>query len=71
MLIKELKRTSQISSFLKRVAFGQNDYEQSLNKIERKKNGVFLTNSLDTVENLLNVVVIDSKVFSKKILNKS
>ena len=71
MLVKELKSTSQISSFLERVALGQNGYEQGLNKIDRKKNGVFLTNSLDTVTNLLDVIIIDSTIFSKKILEPS
>lgn len=71
MLVKELKSTYQISSFLGRVALGQNGYEQGLNKIERKKNGVFLTNSVDTVENLLNVVLIDSEIFKKRILEPS
>lgn len=71
MLVKELKNTGQISSFLDRVALGQNDYEQGLNKKERKKNGVFLTNSVDTVENLLDVVLIDSEIFEKRILEPS
>ena len=38
MLVQELKSTGQISSFLERIALGQNDYEQGLNKIDRKKN---------------------------------
>lgn len=71
MLVKELKSTGQISSFLDRIALGQNGYEQGLNKIERKKNGVFLTNSVDTVENLLDVVLIDSEIFEKRILEPS
>ena len=71
MLVKELRNTGQISSFLDRIAFGQNDYEQGLNKINRKKNGVFLTNSIDTVENLLDVVLIDSGIFTKRILEPS
>ena len=71
MLVKELKSTGQISSFLDRIALGQNGYEQGLNKIERKKNGVFLTNSVDTVENLLDVVLIDSEIFAKRILEPS
>jgi len=71
MLVKELKTTGQISSFLKRIALSQNGYEQGLNKSERKKNGVFLTNSIDTVENLLDVVIIDSEIFGKRILEPS
>lgn len=71
MLVKELKSTGQISSFLDRVALSQNSYEQGLNKKERKKKGVFLTNSVDTVENLLDVVLIDSEIFEKRILEPS
>ena len=41
MLVKEFKNTGQISSFLDRSALGQSDFEDGLNKKERKKNGVF------------------------------
>ena len=71
MLVKELKSTSQISSFIDKIALGQYGYEKGLNQKERKKNGVFLTNSVDTVENLLDVVLIDSEVFTKRILEPS
>lgn len=71
MEVKETISTNKISSFLNRKAFGQSDYEQNLNKKDRKKNGVFLTNSLDTVENLLDIIPIDSEIFSKKILEPS
>ena len=71
MLVKELKSTSQISSFIDKIALGQYGYEKDLNQKERKKNGVFLTNSVDIVENLLDVVLIDSEVFTKRILEPS
>ena len=71
MLVQEIKNTKQISLFLERIANGQNDYEQNLDKIERKKNGVFLTNSLNTVENLLSVIEINSAIFGKRILEPS
>ena len=71
MLVQELKSTKQISSFLKRITFGQYDYEKGLEQKGRKKNGVFLTNSLATVENILDVIVIDYNIFSKKILEPS
>ena len=71
MLVKEFKSTNQISSFLERIAFGQYNYEQGLEQKERKKNGVFLTSSLLTVENLTNVVIIDYDIFSKRILEPS
>lgn len=71
MLVKELKSTSKISSFIDKIAIGQYGYEKGLNQKERKKNGVFLTNSVDIVENLLDVVLIDSEVFTKRILEPS
>lgn len=71
MVVKETISINKISSFLNRMAFGQSDYEQNLNKKDRKKNGVFLTNSLDTVENLLDIVIVDSEIFSKRILEPS
>lgn len=71
MLVKELKSTKQLNDFLDAVAFGQTGYEQSLNKLERKKKGVFLTNSLLTVENVLSIVEINSDILSKKILEPS
>lgn len=71
MEVKETISTNKISSFLNRKAFGQTDYEQNLNKKDRKKKGVFLTNSLVTVENLLDIVIIDSEIFTKRILEPS
>lgn len=71
MLVKERKTNAQISLYFEKIVFCQNDYEQDLNKIDRKKNGVFLTNSLSTIENLLDVVIIDSAIFGKRILEPS
>lgn len=71
MIVKESISQSQISSFLERVVFGQSGFEQNMNKSERKQNGVFLTNSLSTVENVLNVVEINSEIINKRILEPS
>ncbi|MBS7230303.1 hypothetical protein KHA90_04630 [Flavobacterium psychroterrae] len=71
MGVKETISINKISSFLNEKAFGQSDYEQKLNKKDRKKNGVFLTNSLETVENLLDIIIVDSEIFSKRILEPS
>src|SRR5690606_24931827 len=71
MLVKETISPNEVSSFLQRIVSGQNGYEQSLNRTERKKNGVFLTNSLDTVESIVDVVEINSDIFSKRILEPS
>lgn len=71
MIIKESISQSQISSFLERFVFGQLGFEQKMNKTERKQNGVFLTNSLSTVANVLNVVEINSEILNKRILEPS
>ncbi|MEZ5036760.1 MAG: N-6 DNA methylase [Chitinophagales bacterium] len=71
MLVKETISPNEVSSFLQSIISSQNGYEQSLNKVERKKNGVFLTNSLDTVESIVDVVEINLDIFSKRILEPS
>lgn len=71
MLVKETISLNEISSFHQRIVSSQNGYEQSLNKTERKKNGVFLTNSLDTVESIIDIVEINLDIFSKRILEPS
>lgn len=71
MIVKESISQSQISLFLERVVFGQSGFEQNMNKSERKQNGVFLTNSLSTVENVLNVVEINTEILNKRILEPS
>jgi len=68
MLVQELKTEKQISNFLNKIACNQNGYEQRLSEESRKKNGVFLTNSLATVEKILSVINIKDDIFSKKIL---
>ena len=71
MLVKELKNTEDISSFLETIAFGQSNYEQNLSMGDRKKKGVFLTNSLSTVENVLSLVELKSDILNKRILEPS
>ena len=68
MLVQELKTGKQISNFLNKIACNQNGYEQKLSEEKRKKNGVFLTNSLVTIEKILNIVDVKDDIFSKKIL---
>ena len=68
MLIKELKTEKQIFDYLNEVVCNQSCYEQLLNKENRRKKGVFLTNSLTTIENILNVIDVSDNIFSKKIL---
>lgn len=71
MIVKELKSEHEIISFLDRIVVRQYNYEQDLSKLNRKKNGVFLTNSLYTVKNLLNVIEINESIFHKRILEPS
>ncbi len=71
MFVKEIKSKTQINTYLEKVVSGQYGFEKRLDAINRKKNGVFLTNSLLTVENVLGVVEIDSNIFSKRVLEPS
>ena len=71
MVVKDNISQRQISIFLERIVFGQSGFEQKMNKYERKQNGVFLTNSLSTVENVLDVVEINSEILNKRILEPS
>ena len=64
----KLKTEKQVTIFLNNIVCTQYGYEQKLSEQSRKKNGVFLTNSLDTVEKILNIVEINTNIFSKKIL---
>ena len=68
MLIKELKTEEQIFDYLNKITCNQSDYEQRLSEENRKKNGVFLTNSLVTVENISSTVDINDDILSKKVL---
>lgn len=67
----EIKRREDILSFLNSATIKQNGYEQTMNNDNKKKNGVFLTNSIDTVENISDVILIDSDIFDKRILEPS
>ena len=71
MLVKELKSKKQLAIFLEKIVFGQSGYEGRLNKIDRKKKGVFLTNSLAIIENVLSVVDVNSDILGKRILEPS
>lgn len=67
----EKRSIAEIAFFLEEVSFNQSLNEQTLNIQHRKKNGIFLTNSLNTIENLLDVVEISNSIFFKKILEPS
>lgn len=68
MLVKEPKKQNEISNFLENIISSQSVFEQRLNKTRRKQNGIFFTNSVSTVDNLLDVVEINTDIFSKRIL---
>lgn len=71
MLHPKLKTRIQNSDFLKQIACKQNGYEQKLDKDKRKKTGVYLTNSLLIIENILEIIDIKDDILSKKILEPS
>jgi len=71
MQIQENINSKQISFYLNKIISDQIGFEQKLDKKHRKQNGVFLTNSINTVENVLSVIEIDSDIFCKRILEPS
>jgi tRNA1(Val) A37 N6-methylase TrmN6 len=71
MELQELKSANQTTVFLEKITSGQSGFELHLNKLYRKQNGIFLTNSLSAVENVLSIVEINSEIFNKKILEPS
>lgn len=71
MLVSECKSQEEVSKFLEKIIFKQTGFELSINSIERKKTGIFFTNSLSIVENVLSVIEINSEIFAKRILEPS
>jgi len=69
--MQNIKTKKQISDFLNKIVDDQNSYEQKIKGESRKKKGVFLTNSLTTIEDILSVIDIENNIFSKKILEPS
>ncbi|MBU1421843.1 MAG: N-6 DNA methylase, partial [Bacteroidetes bacterium] len=70
-MIINSSKVDSILFFLNNIASSQSNFEQLLNRIDRKQNGVFLTNSLSTVENILSIIDIDADIFNKRILEPS
>lgn len=68
MSTQEFKTEKQIYDFLVEITRSQNGYEFNLNKTKRDKQGVFLTNSLSIVDNILSIISLDDNIFCKKIL---
>lgn len=68
MVRQGLKTENEITNFLHRIIRIQNNYEQTLSVETRKKNGIFLTNSLYAIDNVLSVIDLGKGVFQKKIL---
>ena len=63
-----IKTDKQIFDFLSEIICNQYDYEQKLNKDERKQNGIYLTNSLSVIDDVLSIVTLDRDIFHKRIL---
>lgn len=68
MMTDKLKMSKEIDDFLASLVNEQNAYEMNLSKNKRKKNGIFLTNSFSTIEEILNVVDINGDILQKRIL---
>lgn len=71
MSVKVQKSQNDVLKFLEMKILGQIVIEQKLNGGSRKQNGVFFTNSISTIDKLLDVIEINPDVFHKKILEPS
>lgn len=71
MSVKVQKSQNDVLKFLEMKVSGQTVFEQKLNGESRKQNGVFFTNSISTIDKILDVIEIDADVFHKKILEPS
>lgn len=71
MSVKVQKSQNNVLKFLEMKVSGQTALEQKLSGGSRKQNGVFFTNSISTIDKLLDVIEIDADLFHKKILEPS
>jgi tRNA1(Val) A37 N6-methylase TrmN6 len=71
MQLQEVIQSEQIQQYLTKIIQGQNSFEQNLEKKHRKQNGIFLTNSIVIVDNIINGILIDQSLFNKRILEPS
>jgi len=71
MSVKVQKSQNDVFKFLEMKVSGQTVLEQKLNRGSRKQNGVYFTNSISTIDKLLDVIEIDADLFHKKILEPS
>lgn len=63
-----IKTEKEISTFLNNIVYNQSGYEQSLRVETRKEKGIFFTNSLKCIDNVLNIIDIGDDIFQKRIL---
>ncbi len=71
MLVKGIIENGEIFNYLNKIVSGQNGFEKKMDKLHRKQNGVYLTNSLLTIDNIISVVDINLDIFKKRILEPS
>lgn len=60
-----------INSFLHNLISSQSVFENNLEKRFRRGNGIFFTNRLETIDNILDIVSLDNGLLEKKILEPS
>jgi len=60
-----------ISLFLSNVITDQSHFEKKLKNVDKKQNGVFFTNSIHIIDNVLREIPIDSEIINKRILEPS
>jgi len=60
-----------ISLFLSNVINDQSHFEKKLKNVVKKQNGVFFTNSIHIIDNVLSEIPIDREIINKRILEPS
>jgi hypothetical protein len=60
-----------VNNFLQSIVSSQNHFESNLDQLVRKKAGIFLTQSLSTIDNILDIIEIQQNIFTKKVLEPS
>lgn len=71
MLVQENRLLKDVSVYFDKIISKQFGFERTINTNHKKQNGVFLTNSLGAVDNILSIVEINSNIFHKKVLEPS
>lgn len=71
MLVQEKLSLKDTSIFFDKTLSKQFGFEKTIKTNRQRQSGVFLTNSLDIIENILSIIEITPEIFYKRILEPS